>query len=190
MMQYGPEVRRERLPYDYRPGDAPTFTIATVYDENSGALAGSARNVTTGSGFLVIDPNRETIGTCSAAGTTASIVDTARTEVADKWKYVLCTLRDATDGKEYTSRITGSGTGTMSVDGFPVAPAYNATVSDTYVLHGEPLLTWTPAGLSGNNGTVSVGPTNAMMYTGLRELHYLADFGVDQQWYVYDFEVR
>jgi hypothetical protein len=186
MMDYGPEVRRQPLRQNYRVGDTFTVTVATVYDDHSGSLAGTARNVTTGTGFLGLDPERDTIGTCSATGTTASIVDTTnRTgETANKWQYTKVTLRDS-DGQEYTSRVAGSGTGTLSVNGFPVVPVRG----DTYVLHGEPLLTFTVAGMSGNNGTATCGPTDLTMYAGRRELHYLADWGTDAQWFEFTFDV-
>lgn len=183
-MDYGKSVKRQRLVHDYRVGDSSVVTIATYYERGSGSLTGTARNVTTGTAFVGIDPDRDTIGTCSSGCTTASIVDSSRTEATGFWQGVKVTLRDVSTGQEHVSRCTTSSNGSFSLNGFPVTPA----AGDTYVIQ-YPLLGYVAAGTSGNNGTTSIGPTNLTMYSGEREIHYHADFGTDEEWYEFEFKV-
>ena len=185
-MEYGPEVYRQHDRHSYRVGSTQVFTFAAVYDSEAGTLAGTGRTLSTASVVGLDIRERETIGTCSSGSSTA-IYDSSRTEADDFWVGVKATLRDASTGREYTSRVTAStaSTGHLAVDGWPVS----ATTSDTYVLHGYPLVTYTTANVSQHNATYSVSPSDLMAYEGERELHFLLDFGTAKIWYEHVFEV-
>ena len=175
-----------RLNQNMTVGQSQTVIIATTIAE--GDNTADAKNVTTGTTFLCLDPDRQTNGTATSTGSTNTIVDTSRTEADDTWKGVTLEVRDDTTDERYRTKCTAStaSTTTLEVQGLPFATA----VGDTYVFDGYPLLTETAAGMSTNQGTITLTGSDATMYSGRRLLVYHADYGTDAEDQTFEFEVE
>jgi hypothetical protein len=174
---------RTRLPFPLRVGATKTIIVATTVE--SGDSAGDDKNPSTGSVYSVFDPDRQTRGTCTSTGTTATLVDTSRTEADDFWADTPLALTDESDGKIHYTRITTSSTTTLAFHGLPVTPA----AGDKYVLGAYPLKTQTAVNTSGHNGTFTLTPGDATMYAGMREVYYHPDFGTDDEVHIIEVEV-
>ena len=173
------------LDREFHVGNNWTFTCETNVD--GGTSANAAKDVTTGTVILAADPDRQTNGTCTSAGTTLTIISSDRTEADDFWIGCPITFVDKTDGRQYQTRVTDStsSTTTLAVQGLPVA----STLSDTYTLPLYPLLPQATVNTSGNSGTYTFTGSNLFAYAGKREVHYKADFGTDSEWCVFELEV-
>jgi len=169
---------------DLHVGDEKTITLATSVA--SGDNAGEPKNVTTGTTFLCYDPDRQVSGTAES-GSTTTLVDADRTEPDDFWVGLPVVIVDATDDREYRTEVVdfvgATHTLTFYALSIPVAEG------DTYRIEGYPVLPRTDAGISGNEGSIQLTPSNALSTPGRRVLIYHADFGTDSEEVVCTFRV-
>jgi hypothetical protein len=170
---------------DLHVGDEKTIVIAT--NVASGDNAGAPRNVTTGTTFLCYDPDRHVSGTADE-GSSATLVDAARTETDGFWVGMTIVVIDATDQREYRTEVTAfaNATHTLTFHALPIA----VTEGDAYRIEGYPLLPETAATVSENEGSILLTPSNALGTPGRRVLVYHADFGTESEEVVCTFQVR
>ncbi len=170
-------------------GDQKTLSFDTTVEGLT-----TARNPNSSSTMLVLDADRDTSGTATAAGTTTSLTDSARaSDAADLWNGVNLRLTKATTGHVYTMRVLDFAAGVFTLTPCPEAIASG----DTYELIGYPLLVQTAITPVANKGSVTVGPNDATAYAkyqgegpGRRAIIYRADFGTDEETLVAVFTVH